>query len=490
MARGSAHFSDIPKPCRNALASRLDRRELTITTKKNVLYPILDNIDLIKKDIRHRCDRSAWKGREITHAYARFASAMNQRVAPASCRCKMCAIERADRKIALLSAQHHEAKRWLDALRKYRWKYDLDASSASATQIEASFTLWMESLAASDRQAEDLIVLRNRLERRRSERDHLKARLDAETITTMRTLRKLREDCNKPDKAFLSQAKQEYDDQALKTLSYPKCFCAEHKNREIAPLRSNYQVLQSVQQAVADVQRRLQSLENEKLALEISVDGRIEEVKRLVAEIKKECDMEAFGSEPLSSAHAAFKAGIQAQPATIGCDCAECRQELSKSEIDVMARKLAVTQDWLAALREYRSKNDLEFLQGQVGQVPDYFSGGKYFHQIGTYRGHGACKIKPRLQMQNSYNVAALTTNDMINRPLKQAWATRTIAVPKDSSIPGLQGKRTRLDDGRILVHDGNYITKKGRNIRLEETTVVSIERPKAANQTLKLTLD
>jgi hypothetical protein len=151
MARGSAHFSDIPRPCkgnhcpsrgpnccsrrscRNALAARLDRRELTITTKKNVLYPVLDNIDLIKKDIRHRCDRSAWKGKEITHAYARFASVMNASVALASCRCKTCAIERADRKIALLSAQHHEAKRWLDALRKYRWKYDLDASSTSAT---------------------------------------------------------------------------------------------------------------------------------------------------------------------------------------------------------------------------------------------------------------------------------------------------------------------------------------------------------------------
>lgn len=150
MARGSAHFSDIAKPCRdnhclsrskccsrrscrNALASRLDRRELTITTKKNILYPVLDNIDLIKKDIRHRCDRSAWKGREITHAYDRFASTMNQRIAPASCRCKTCAIERADRKIALLTAQYREAKRWLDALRKYRWKYDLDASSRSAT---------------------------------------------------------------------------------------------------------------------------------------------------------------------------------------------------------------------------------------------------------------------------------------------------------------------------------------------------------------------
>lgn len=92
--------------------------------------------------------------------------------------------------------------------------------------------------------------------------------------------------------------------------------------------------------------------------------------------------------------------------------------------------------------------------------------------------------------MQNSYNVAALTTNDMIHRPLKQAWAARKIAAPKDSIIPGLEGERTRLEDGRILVHDGHYITKKGRNIQLEETTVVSIERPKAANQTLKLTLD
>jgi hypothetical protein len=149
MARGGSHFSDISKPCRrdhctsrpkccssrscrNALASRLGRRELTVITKKNVLYPVLDNIDLIKEDIRHRCDRSAWKGREITQAYSRFDSAMRQSVAPARCGCKTCAIERADRKIALLSAQHREAKRWLDALRRYRRKHDLDASSVAA----------------------------------------------------------------------------------------------------------------------------------------------------------------------------------------------------------------------------------------------------------------------------------------------------------------------------------------------------------------------
>jgi len=92
--------------------------------------------------------------------------------------------------------------------------------------------------------------------------------------------------------------------------------------------------------------------------------------------------------------------------------------------------------------------------------------------------------------MQNFYNVAALTTNDMANHPLKQAWAIRTVAPRQDSAIAGLGGKHARLDDDRILVHDGHYTTKKGRTIPLEETTIVPIERPRTAGQTLKLTLD
>ena len=116
----------------------------------------------------------------------------------------------------------------------------------------------------------------------------------------------------------------------------------------------------------------VQLLENEKLAMEISVDGRIEEVKRLVAEIKQECDMEAFDNEPMSSSHASFKAGAQAQLVTVTCECSECKKELGKSQVEGMVRRLAATQDWLAALREYRSRNDLEFLRDQAGQVPEY----------------------------------------------------------------------------------------------------------------------
>ena len=116
----------------------------------------------------------------------------------------------------------------------------------------------------------------------------------------------------------------------------------------------------------------VQSLENEKLALAISIDGRSEEAKHLVAEIEKECDMEAFGKEPMRTSYAAFKAGVQRRVTTTGCDCAECTQELGKSEVEVMARRLAITQDWLAALREYRSKNDLDFLRDSAVQVPEY----------------------------------------------------------------------------------------------------------------------
>lgn len=146
----SSQFSDIPSTCRRnhctsrpspcvqrscraALASRLDRRELTITTKKNVLNPVLSNIYLIIQDIRNKCDRSALRSKEITQAYSRYSDCMNRAAPRSRCSCQTCAIERADRKIELLAMQYLEAKRWLDALKKYRWKHDLDASSTTGS---------------------------------------------------------------------------------------------------------------------------------------------------------------------------------------------------------------------------------------------------------------------------------------------------------------------------------------------------------------------
>ena len=103
------------------------------------------------------------------------------------------------------------------------------------------------------------LELRNRFERRRSERDHRKETLEAETAIAMKSLRRLREYCSKFDRHRLQQAKQTYEDQVSKTVRRPECYCVEcaveHKDCEIASLRKTYRALQAAQQAVADVRR-------------------------------------------------------------------------------------------------------------------------------------------------------------------------------------------------------------------------------------------
>lgn len=74
--------------------------------------------------------------------------------------------------------------------------------------------------------------------------------------------------------------------------------------------------------------------------------------------------------------------------------------------------------------------------------------------------------------MQNSYNVAALTKNDMMNRPIKQTPGKKQIEVPKRPVIPGLKGRYTQQADGSVLVHDGSYSPKKGVTTTLHESTL------------------
>lgn len=44
---------------------------------------------------------------------------------------------------------------------------------------------------------------------------------------------------------------------------------------------------------------------------------------------------------------------------------------------------------------------------------------GNFFTRTGSYRGHGASALKPKLQVQDSYDVACFTTNTMKSRPIK-----------------------------------------------------------------------
>lgn len=111
-----------------------------------------------------------------------------------------------------------------------------------------------------------------------------------------------------------------------------------------------------------------QSLENEKLALAVSLDSRLSETKRLVAEIQKECNLEALDDNGMRSSFVAFKTGIEAKTQDVACKCVECRQKQANLELGLVAKRFAVTQDWLAALREYRSNNDPEAVQRPLGQ--------------------------------------------------------------------------------------------------------------------------
>lgn len=43
------------------------------------------------------------------------------------CGCASCGIERKDREIALVGLQCVEARRYLECLKRFRWKWDLEA---------------------------------------------------------------------------------------------------------------------------------------------------------------------------------------------------------------------------------------------------------------------------------------------------------------------------------------------------------------------------
>jgi hypothetical protein len=54
------------------------------------------------------------------------------------CGCTSCAIERADRGVELLSLQHAEARRYLDALKRFRWQWDLEGLKKSSEGSEST----------------------------------------------------------------------------------------------------------------------------------------------------------------------------------------------------------------------------------------------------------------------------------------------------------------------------------------------------------------
>jgi hypothetical protein len=108
------------------------------------------------------------------------------------------------------------------------------------------------------------LELRNRLERRRAERDQLQAKLKADTLSSFRALFKLLEECDdKFEKGEILRVKDDLEKQSAKPLGRPKCYCAQcavaYKDREISALRKNSQAMQVVKRFVEDKKRACRS---------------------------------------------------------------------------------------------------------------------------------------------------------------------------------------------------------------------------------------
>jgi hypothetical protein len=82
----------------------------------------------------------------------------------------------------------------------------------------------------------------------------------------------------------------------------------------------------------------------------------------------------------MRSSFSALKTGMHALPTLSIYRYPECKHEQDNSELGAALKTLAVTQDWLAALREYRSTNDLEVSR------PTTF---RSKHEVGVVTVHG-----------------------------------------------------------------------------------------------------
>lgn len=120
------------------------------------------------------------------------------------------------------------------------------------------------------------------------------------------------------------------------------------------------------------VAQKTQSLELRKIALDLSLDSRIEESQRLYTEIQEECDLTEFENGSMRSSLLAYHVGMKEMEQSISCKCPGCTLRQSHMVYKHDANKFAVVRDWVDALREYRSKYDFEAMLIQESKSTSY----------------------------------------------------------------------------------------------------------------------
>lgn len=106
-----------------------------------------------------------------------------------------------------------------------------------------------------------LRALRDRLERRRDERDQVLADLKELSLSSLRRLFDIMEVCDdKVTRSELEHTRKKLEDQTAPPVGRPKCSCVEHaiehKDREIRALRQNMHGARTLSRFVDDIQKK------------------------------------------------------------------------------------------------------------------------------------------------------------------------------------------------------------------------------------------
>ncbi|KAK4506175.1 hypothetical protein PRZ48_004140 [Zasmidium cellare] len=171
-------------------------------------------------------------------------------------------------------------------------------------------------------------------------------------------------------------------------------------------------------QCTQSIQNQLSKLQSGNRILATSCDKLLQDIKQLREEIYRECQTDNFKDEDMEASRITLGKTLRPKAQEVDCLCTACELKAETQHQTLLRQRFEAAQQRYTALKQYRRANDRETLKRiNARHVPS-----KYFTPVGSVHAGGVTALRPTLQMQSSYNFAALTTNSMSARPLKIAW--------------------------------------------------------------------
>ncbi|KAF2161196.1 hypothetical protein M409DRAFT_28525 [Zasmidium cellare ATCC 36951] len=180
-------------------------------------------------------------------------------------------------------------------------------------------------------------------------------------------------------------------------------------------------------QCIQSVQAQLSKIQADNVVLAASCDKLLQDIKDLREDIFRECKTDDFKDDDMEASRIALGKTLRPRAQEVECLCVVCELKAESQHQTLLRQRFEAAQKRHTALKQYRRANDKETLK----RISSSVTTGKYFTPVGSLHAGGVTALRPTLQMQTSYNFAALTTNSMSARPLKMGW--------KDKPKPGVK---------------------------------------------------